>query len=184
MRLVWIGTPGGASVDRSGVGAGMLRFMSTQCGQPTPTGPCRRPVRCPGDSCGVDHATLSSGATPTLAKVWVPTDTIAKRDPFDSQTKTEDIQVAVPVEALTAREKLAVKTLQWVGNRAARRDPPPPGTTEWNLPLESLTSGERRLLKVANRAFNRRRQQPEFQQALEREQAMDKFEKFLDDQGY
>ena len=41
--------------------------MSVLCGQPTPTGPCRRPIAVPGGPCGVTHPALTSptGAPPS-----------------------------------------------------------------------------------------------------------------------
>lgn len=54
-----------------------MTASSVRCGSPTPTGPCRRPVKTPGGPCGVAHLDLVS---PTGAP---PSGTVAPAAPVD-----------------------------------------------------------------------------------------------------
>ena len=58
------------------------------CGEPTPTGPCRRPVKTPGGPCGASHTDMVSptgappSGTPDVVAV-APVDPFGPGSPYD-----------------------------------------------------------------------------------------------------
>lgn len=51
--------------------------MSVLCGRPTPTGPCQRKVRAPGEPCGANHPRPVSAAPPPLVTAAAGPDPLA-----------------------------------------------------------------------------------------------------------